>query len=231
MFRFDLYSKVIGSGSYLPEKILTNHDLAKIVETSHDWIFERTGIEQRHIASENESSVDMAYNASLKAMSLAELRPDDIDMIIVIAKLASGSDNTLPTSMSYTIACDNGAGAFATDHSLLSGTAADADELHDADIRTMAGVDITDTTALASGEQFKFSIHTTNCDDVAIVGGSLSLTLNVEGGGDTRLDLEIETVAIGDKLIWECFQKLCLKEIMTMEDKKWAFLITYPSVA
>ena len=79
----DLYSKVIGSGSYLPEKILTNYDLAKIVDTSHDWIFERTGIEQRHIASENESSVDMAYKASLKAMSMAQLSPGDIDMIIV----------------------------------------------------------------------------------------------------------------------------------------------------
>jgi 3-oxoacyl-[acyl-carrier-protein] synthase III len=79
----DLYSKVIGCGSYLPEKILTNHDLAKIVDTSHDWIFERTGIEQRHIASEKESSVDMAYKASLKAMSMAQLSPDDIDMIIV----------------------------------------------------------------------------------------------------------------------------------------------------
>ena len=79
----NLYSKIIGSGSYLPEKILTNHDLAKIVDTSHDWIFERTGIEQRHIASENESSVDMAYQASLKAISMAQLSPDDIDMIIV----------------------------------------------------------------------------------------------------------------------------------------------------
>ena len=79
----NLYSKIIGSGSYLPEKILTNHDLAKIVDTSHDWIFERTGIEQRHIASENESSVDMAYKASLKAMSMAQLSPNDIDMIIV----------------------------------------------------------------------------------------------------------------------------------------------------
>ena len=79
----NLYSKIIGSGSYLPEKILTNHDLAKIVDTSHDWIFERTGIEQRHIASENESSVDMACKASLKAMSMAQLSPADIDMIIV----------------------------------------------------------------------------------------------------------------------------------------------------
>ena len=79
----NLYSKIIGSGSYLPEKILTNHDLAKIVDTSHDWIFERTGIEQRHIASKNESSVDMAYKASLKAMSIAQLSSNDIDMIIV----------------------------------------------------------------------------------------------------------------------------------------------------
>jgi archaellin len=144
---------------------------------------------------------DCTYAANAFAADCDASADGDIDMIIVIAKLASGSDNTLPTSMSYTIACDNGAGAFATDHSLLSGTDADTDALHDADIRTMAGVDITDTTALASGEQFKFSIHTTNCDDVAVVGGSLSLTLNVEGGGDTRLDLEIETVAIGDKLI------------------------------
>ena len=126
---------------------------------------------------------------------------NDIDMIIVIAKLASGSDNTLPVSMSYTIACDDGTGTFTTDHSLLSSTALDADALHDADIRTMGDVDILDTTSLSSGEQFKFTIHTTNCDAAAVVGGSLSLTLNVEGGGDTRLDLEIETIAIGDKLI------------------------------
>ena len=78
----DLYSKVIGCGSYLPEKILTNHDLAKIVDTSHDWIFERTGIEQRHIAHENESSVDMAYKASLKAISMAQLLPNDISIIL-----------------------------------------------------------------------------------------------------------------------------------------------------
>lgn len=79
----DLYSKIIGCGGYLPEKILTNYDLAELVDTSHDWIYERTGIVQRHIASENESSVDMAYNASLKALSMAELKPNDIDMIIV----------------------------------------------------------------------------------------------------------------------------------------------------
>jgi archaellin len=148
---------------------------------------------------------DCTYAASAFAVDCAAVRAasadNDIDMIIVIAKLASGSDNTLPVSMSYTIACDDGTGTFTTDHSLLSSTEADADALHDADIRTMADVDILDTTSLSSGEQFKFTIHTTNCDAAAVVGGSLSLTLNVEGGGDTRLDLEIETIAIGDKLI------------------------------
>jgi archaellin len=144
---------------------------------------------------------DCTYAASAFAVDCAASADNDIDMIIVIAKLASGSDNTLPVSMSYTIACDDGTGTFTTDHSLLSSTEADADALHDADIRTMADVDILDTTSLSSGEQFKFTIHTTNCDAAAVVGGSLSLTLNVEGGGDTRLDLEIETIAIGDKLI------------------------------
>ncbi len=79
----NLHSKIIGCGSYLPEKILTNYDIEKIVDTSHDWIFERTGIVQRHIASENESSVDMALHASLKALSMAELSANEIDMIIV----------------------------------------------------------------------------------------------------------------------------------------------------
>ena len=63
--------------------VVSAFDLAELVDTSHDWIYERTGIVQRHIASENESSVDMAYNASLKALSMAELKPNDIDMIIV----------------------------------------------------------------------------------------------------------------------------------------------------
>ncbi|MCP2507200.1 MAG: hypothetical protein NLN64_02755 [Candidatus Thalassarchaeaceae archaeon] len=146
-------------------------------------------------------AADCTYAANAFAADCAVSADNDIDMITVIAKLASGSDNTLPGSMSYTIACDDGTGTFATDHALLDSTAADPDALHDADIRTMSNTDILDTTSLSSGEQFKFDIHTTNCDAAAIVGGALSLTLNVQGGGDTRLDLEIETIAIGDKLI------------------------------
>ena len=64
----NIYSKIISTGSYLPDQILTNYDLEKIVDTSHDWIFERTGINERHIAEKDESSVDMAYHASLKCL-------------------------------------------------------------------------------------------------------------------------------------------------------------------
>ena len=77
------YSRIVSTGSYLPKKILTNHDLEKIVDTSHEWIFERTGINQRHIADENESTVDMAYKASLKSIEKSNINIDDIDMIIV----------------------------------------------------------------------------------------------------------------------------------------------------
>ena len=77
------YSRRISTGSYLPEKILTNYDLEKMVDTSHDWIFERTGINQRHIADENESTVDMAYEASLKSIEKSNINAEDIDMIIV----------------------------------------------------------------------------------------------------------------------------------------------------
>ena len=77
------YSRIISTGSYLPEKILTNHDLEKMVDTSHDWIFERTGINQRHIANDDESTVDMAYKASLKSIERSDISAKDIDMIIV----------------------------------------------------------------------------------------------------------------------------------------------------
>lgn len=78
-----MYAKITGLGSYLPKKILTNDDLAKIVETSHEWIVERSGIHQRHIASENESVVSMAHLAAQEALQSAKLTPQDLDLIIV----------------------------------------------------------------------------------------------------------------------------------------------------
>ena len=77
------YSKIIGTGSYLPEKILTNQDLESIVDTNDSWIRTRTGIEQRHIAADNEMASDLAVNACLKAIESADISIDKIDLIIV----------------------------------------------------------------------------------------------------------------------------------------------------
>ena len=78
-----MYSRVIGTGSYLPKKVVTNHDLEKIVETSHDWIVERSGIHQRHVIDEGESTSTMALAASHQALKNAGVKPDEIDLIIV----------------------------------------------------------------------------------------------------------------------------------------------------
>lgn len=78
-----MYSRIIGTGSYLPAKTLTNYDLEKIVETSHDWIVSRSGIHERHFAADNELTSDLALQASLKAIEAAGITANDIDLIIV----------------------------------------------------------------------------------------------------------------------------------------------------
>lgn len=78
-----MYSRIIGTGSYLPEKILTNHDLEKMVDTSDEWIRARTGIAQRHIAADGQLASDLAVNASRSAMENANIKVDEIDLIIV----------------------------------------------------------------------------------------------------------------------------------------------------
>ena len=78
-----MYSRITGTGRYLPERVLTNRDLEAMVETSDEWIRTRTGIEQRHIAADDEATSDLAYHASLAAMEAAGVGPQDIDMIIV----------------------------------------------------------------------------------------------------------------------------------------------------
>jgi len=78
-----IYSRIIGTGGYLPENVVTNHDLEKIVDTSDEWIRERTGIEQRHIAVEGENTVDLAEHAARAAMDAAGITSADIDLIVV----------------------------------------------------------------------------------------------------------------------------------------------------
>ncbi len=74
---------ILGVGKYLPEKVLTNADLEKIVETSDDWITTRTGIKERRIAAKNEASSDLATKAAKQALKAAGLKAADVDLIIV----------------------------------------------------------------------------------------------------------------------------------------------------
>jgi len=76
-------SLIIGTGSYLPEKVLTNKDLEKRVETSDEWIRERTGIRERRIASDKEAASDLAVAAAQRALDMAQIRAGDLDLIIV----------------------------------------------------------------------------------------------------------------------------------------------------
>lgn len=75
-------SKITGTGSYLPEKILTNYDLEKMIDTSHDWIVERTGIEERHIAADDQTTCDLAEIAARRALEMAGKTADDVDLIV-----------------------------------------------------------------------------------------------------------------------------------------------------
>ena len=92
---FLIYSKIIGTGSYLPTKVLTNFDLEKLVDTSHDWIVTRSGIVERHFAAENEQASDMAVHASQRALEAAGISVDEIDLVIVAT---TTPDHILPST-------------------------------------------------------------------------------------------------------------------------------------
>ena len=92
-----LYSKIIGTGGYLPQKVLTNFDLEKMVDTSNDWIVERTGIHKRHIVAEGETAASMAEQAARVALQSAGVSPNEIDMIVVAT--------TTPEKMFPSTAC------------------------------------------------------------------------------------------------------------------------------
>ena len=89
------YARIIGTGGYLPNNVMTNHDIEKIVETSDQWIQERTGIEQRHIAADDETTVDLAEQASRNAIEAAGIDPSEIDLIIFAT---STPDKIFPSS-------------------------------------------------------------------------------------------------------------------------------------
>ena len=74
---------IIGTGSYVPDKVLTNADLSRMVDTSDDWITTRTGIKERRIAAKDENTSDMATKAALKAIEQAKISAKEIDLILV----------------------------------------------------------------------------------------------------------------------------------------------------
>jgi 3-oxoacyl-[acyl-carrier-protein] synthase-3 len=88
---------MVGAGSYLPEKVLTNDDLAAFVDTDDAWIQQRTGIRQRHIVGEGELTSDLAVAAAQKALACADLTSDDMDIIIVAT---TTPDDTFPSTAS-----------------------------------------------------------------------------------------------------------------------------------
>ena len=77
------YSRIIGTGGYLPEKILTNSDLEKMVDTSDEWIVARTGIRERHIAAAHETSCHLAEPAARRALAIAALDPHALALIVL----------------------------------------------------------------------------------------------------------------------------------------------------
>ncbi|MFH1926566.1 MAG: beta-ketoacyl-ACP synthase III [Chloroflexota bacterium] len=89
------YARIAGWGKYVPEKVLTNHDLERMVETSDEWIRTRTGIRERRIAEEGETTCTMSLTASREALDVAGIEADDVDMIIVAT---STPDYNLPAA-------------------------------------------------------------------------------------------------------------------------------------
>ena len=88
-------SVIIGTGSYLPKRVMDNHEITQFVETSDAWIRERTGITQRHIAADGEFTSDLAAKAAENALHHAGIQAADIDLIIVAT---TTPDNTFPST-------------------------------------------------------------------------------------------------------------------------------------
>ena len=102
-------SFIRGTGAYLPHRVLTNDDLARMVDTSDEWIRERTGIEQRHIAADGELTSDLATAAAREALSNAGLGPDDVDLIIVAPTTPDQTFPATATAVQAKLGVTNGA--------------------------------------------------------------------------------------------------------------------------
>ncbi|GAK33365.1 3-oxoacyl-[acyl-carrier-protein] synthase 3 [Iodidimonas nitroreducens] len=101
-------SIIKGCGSYLPERIMTNADMARFVETSDDWISERTGIRQRHIAADDEKTSDLAIKAAERALDMAGIAASDLDMIVLATATPDQTFPATATSVQHALGMHKG---------------------------------------------------------------------------------------------------------------------------
>ncbi len=107
-----IYSRIVGTGSYLPEKALTNDDLSRMVETSDEWIQSRTGIRKRYIAAADQNTSDLALIAAQRALESAQLQVDTIDLIVLATTTPEMIFPSTATIVQEKLGMTNGAAAF-----------------------------------------------------------------------------------------------------------------------
>ena len=107
-----IYSRIIGTGSYLPARVLSNADLEKLIETTDEWIVERTGIRERHVAADGELTSDLAQQAAEKAIEAAAIDAAEIQLIIVATTTADRVFPSTACALQAKLGIDNGCPAF-----------------------------------------------------------------------------------------------------------------------
>ena len=102
------HARITGTGSYLPEKVLTNADLEKMIETTADWIVERTGVEERHIAAPEETTCDMAEHAARRALEAAGIEASEIDLIVLGTTTPDHVFPSVASQLQHRLGCSGG---------------------------------------------------------------------------------------------------------------------------
>jgi len=101
-------ARIIGTGGYLPEKVLTNADLEQMIETTANWIVERTGVEERHVAAPGETTCDLAEQASRHALEAAGIEARDIDLIVLGTTTPDHVFPSVATQLQHRLGCHGG---------------------------------------------------------------------------------------------------------------------------
>ncbi|PYO37290.1 MAG: 3-oxoacyl-ACP synthase, partial [Candidatus Rokuibacteriota bacterium] len=100
-------AKIVGIGAYAPKRILTNHDLEKMVDTSDEWIVQRTGVRERHIADDGEAASDLGLRAAQQALDRAGVEPGEVDLIVVGTTTGDMAFPTTGNVLQHQLGCRN----------------------------------------------------------------------------------------------------------------------------